>query len=109
MRCKQKELIMEARSYYQNTHECNDPIFDFANALGSRLGYWIGLLLWFMKDYVRVFVLGTLRCLMSEKWLEAHRESDSDKDRWMKYALSTMGVMLTAGGMVRFYLLLLCD
>lgn len=100
---------MEARSYYQNTHVGNDPIFDFANALGMRLGYWIGLLMWFVKDYVRVFVLGNFRCFMAERWLEAHPESEEDKNRWMKYAMSTVAALLAAGGMLKVYLLLLCD
>lgn len=100
---------MEARSYYQNAHVGNDPIFDFANTLGMRLGRWIGLLMWFVKDYTRVFVLGNFRCVMTERWLEAHPESEEDKNRWMKYAMSTVMALLAAGGMLKIYLLLLCD
>lgn len=100
---------MEARSYYQKTHVGNDPVFDFANALGIRLGYWIGLLMWFVKDYISVFVLGTLRCLMPATWLEAHPESDETKARWLKYALSSMAAMMAIVVIMEIYLLLLCD
>lgn len=104
---------MEAKTYYGKALSSNDPIFGVSrhigNTIGNAIGNCLGFILWFVKDYSRCFLLSYAAEFVPTKWRKHFDEDQATRERGLKYAITTVMALLSAGCAIKIYLLLLCN